>query len=220
MHQVQPKALSITNATEYGLTYSAEEVGALGETAKRHGLAFHMDGARFANAIVSTGAKPADMTWRAGVDVLCFGGTKNGLPVGEAVVFFDRRLAERGQQDSKRMGEEIRELGLDFDLVLSSPAARAAETAELAGLSPRFDERIYDASASQLLALVQSADDAIDRLMLVGHNPGFERLATRLIGQELEMPTGSLLEIQLPIESWADAGSGSPVRFLKPKELA
>src|SRR4051812_43712104 len=67
VHQVQPKVLSITNATEYGLTYSAQEVAALGEVAKRHGLAFHLDGARFANAIVSSGAKPADMTWRAGV---------------------------------------------------------------------------------------------------------------------------------------------------------
>ena len=56
--------------------------------------------------------------------------------------------------------------------------------------------------------------------MLVGHNPGFERLASRLTGQELEMPTGSLLEIQLPIDRWADSGSGSPIRFLKPKELA
>ena len=77
---------------------------------------------------------------------------------------FDRRLIERGQNDSKRMGEEMRALGLEFDLVLSSPAARAAETAELAGLTPRFDERIYDAASSELLAIVQSADNEADRL--------------------------------------------------------
>jgi len=70
VHQVQPKALSITNATEYGLAYRAAEVGALGELAKSHGLGFHMDGARFANALVTTGDSPADVTWRAGVGAL------------------------------------------------------------------------------------------------------------------------------------------------------
>ncbi|HXG81364.1 MAG TPA: histidine phosphatase family protein [Sphingomicrobium sp.] len=132
----------------------------------------------------------------------------------------DRRLEERGRSDAQRVGAQVRELGLEYDLVLSSPAARAAETAELAGLSPRFDERIYDASAGELLAIVQAADDAVDRLMLIGHNPGFERLASRLLGENVEMPAGSLLEIQLPVESWADASSGRQVRFLKPKELA
>src|SRR4029453_12489559 len=90
VHQVQPKALSITNATEYGLAYSAAEVGALGETAKRHGLGFHMDGARFANAIVSTGASPADVTWRAGVDALSFGFAKNGGVEGGGRLLFKR----------------------------------------------------------------------------------------------------------------------------------
>ena len=135
---------------------------------------------------------------------------------------FDRRLNERGEFDAPRMGEEIRKLGLDFDLILSSPAARAAETAELAGLSPRFDQRIYDASAGELLGIVHEADDGIDRLAMVGHNPGFERLASKLLGNDVEMPTASLLEIQLPVESWRDAGRGDGrlVRFLKPKELA
>lgn len=135
---------------------------------------------------------------------------------------FDRRLNERGELDAPRMGEAIRKLGLDFDLILSSPAARAAETAELAGLSPRFDQRIYDASAGELLGIVHEADDGIDRLAMVGHNPGFERLASKLLGNDVEMPTASLLEIQLPVESWRDAGRGDGrlVRFLKPKELA
>lgn len=135
---------------------------------------------------------------------------------------FDRRLNERGELDAPRMGEAIRNLGLDFDLILSSPAARAAETAELAGLSPRFDQRIYDASAGELLGIVHEADDGIDRLAMVGHNPGFERLASKLLGNDVEMPTASLLEIQLPVESWRDAGRGDGrlVRFLKPKELA
>ena len=134
---------------------------------------------------------------------------------------FDRRLIERGHNDSKRMGREIRELGLEFDLVLSSPAARAAETAELAGLKPRFDERIYDAATGSLLEIVQSADNEIDRLAIVGHNPGFERLASKLIGQSVEMPTGSLVEIEIPVDRWEEAGkaNGRLVRFLKPKEL-
>src|SRR5687767_6710149 len=79
VHQVQPRALSITNATEYGLTYSAAEVAALGELAKAHELGCHMDGARFANAAASTeatGASPADPTWRAGADALPFGFVK------------------------------------------------------------------------------------------------------------------------------------------------
>lgn len=134
---------------------------------------------------------------------------------------FDRQLNQRGRADAPRVGKEIRKLGLEYDLVLSSPAARAAQSAELAGLSPRYDERIYDASAGELLALVQAVDDSIGRLLLVGHNPGFERLASRLHGQDLEMPTGSLVEIALPIDGWKDTGGsgGRLVRFLKPKEL-
>ena len=76
VHQVQPKALSITNATEYGLVYSAAEVAALGDTAKRQGLAFHMDGARFGNAVVSTGASPADISWTQSPQKFCQPRTK------------------------------------------------------------------------------------------------------------------------------------------------
>ena len=134
---------------------------------------------------------------------------------------FDRRLAERGRQDAPRIGEEIRKLGLDYDLVLSSPAARAAETAEMAGLSARFDDRIYDAATEQLLTMVQQVGDEVSRLMMVGHNPSFERLASRLIGQHVEMPTGALIEIVLPIDSWSETadGGGRLVRQINPKEL-
>jgi len=134
---------------------------------------------------------------------------------------FDRQLIERGQQDSRRIGQEIRALGLKFDRVLSSPAARAAETAELAGLEPQFDQRIYDAATGELLAIVQETDDEIDRLAMVGHNPGFERLASRLVGHEVEMPTGSLIEIEIPVKRWREAAEtkGRLNRFVKPKEL-
>ncbi|MEO7786268.1 MAG: beta-eliminating lyase-related protein [Sphingomicrobium sp.] len=104
VHQVQPRALSITNASEYGLAYRAAEVAALGEVAKCRGLGFHMDGARFANAIASTGERPADVTWRAGVDVLSFGFVKNGGMSSEALIFFKPELADETLVRRKRSG--------------------------------------------------------------------------------------------------------------------
>jgi phosphohistidine phosphatase len=137
---------------------------------------------------------------------------------------FDRSLKERGRADSKRMGQEIRDLGLKFDLVLASPAQRVVETIEgVGGLSPKFDEHIYDASTKQLLDIVQSTDDRVGSLMLVGHNPGFERLAARLTDEEVDdVPTAALVEIELPIDHWRDADEvgGRLMRFVKVKELA
>ena len=104
VHQVQPRALSITNASEYGLVYRASEVAALGEVARRRGLGFHMDGARFANAIAATGESPADVTWRAGIDALSFGFVKNGGMSAEALIFFKPELAERALVLRKRAG--------------------------------------------------------------------------------------------------------------------
>src|SRR5215210_6407032 len=101
---------------------------------------------------------------------------------------FDRRLSDQGQHDAPLVGKEMRDLGLTYDLVLCSPAARAAETAELAGLSPRFDQRIYEATAEGLLAIIQHIDEAAERVAMVGHNPGFEQLASRVIGQDVSMP--------------------------------
>ena len=94
MHAPKPAALSLTQATEHGTVYTVAEIAALTDIARQHGLRVHMDGARFANAVATLAVAPADLTWRAGVDVLSFGATKNGLPVGEAVVFFDPKVAE------------------------------------------------------------------------------------------------------------------------------
>ena len=105
IHYPRPKVLSITQATELGTVYSVAEVQALTAMARKHGLRVHMDGARFANAVAHLGCTPAEITWKAGVDVLCFGGTKNGLPVGEAVVFFDRKLAEDFAWRVKQAGQ-------------------------------------------------------------------------------------------------------------------
>jgi len=104
VHQVQAKALSITNATEYGLTYTTAEVAALGETARRHGLAFHLDGARFGNALVSAGGSPADLSWRAGVDAMSFGFVKNGGLNAEALILFKPELADEVAVRRKRAG--------------------------------------------------------------------------------------------------------------------
>jgi threonine aldolase len=104
VHQVQPAAISITNASEYGLAYRAEEVRALGELARSRGLGLHMDGARFANAIVTTGDSPADVTWRAGVDALSFGFVKNGGLNAEALILFRTELADEIAVRRKRSG--------------------------------------------------------------------------------------------------------------------
>ena len=104
-HGAKPLAISITNATELGTVYSVAEIADLGAVAKTHGMKLHMDGARFTNALVSLGCTPAEMTWKAGVDVLSFGGTKNGAMILEAVVFFDDALAEDFLYRRKRTGQ-------------------------------------------------------------------------------------------------------------------
>src|SRR5690606_5335437 len=104
-HHVKPAVLSLTEATELGTVYTPGELRALTEVGRRHGLKVHMDGARFANAVARLGCAPADLSWRAGVDVLCFGGVKNGLALGECVVFFDRALSDEFQWRRKQAGQ-------------------------------------------------------------------------------------------------------------------
>ncbi|MHA1152301.1 MAG: threonine aldolase family protein [Alphaproteobacteria bacterium] len=89
VHAVQPAAVSLTNASEAGTVYTPDETRAISALAKDHGLGLHMDGARFANAITSLGCSPAELTWKAGVDALSLGATKNGVMAGELVVIFD-----------------------------------------------------------------------------------------------------------------------------------
>lgn len=105
IHYPRPKVLSLTQATEVGTVYTPAEIGAASELARRYGLKVQMDGARFANAVVSLDVAPADITWRAGVDVLCLGGAKNGMAVGEAVVFFNRELAQEFDYRCKQAGQ-------------------------------------------------------------------------------------------------------------------
>jgi threonine aldolase len=105
LHFPKPRALSITQSTEVGTVYTVEELQALAAMAKRHRLNVHMDGARFANAVAALNVHPSEVTWRAGIDVLSLGGTKNGLPVGEAVVFFRKDLAEDFAWRTKQAGQ-------------------------------------------------------------------------------------------------------------------
>ena len=105
IHYPKPRALSLTQATEVGTVYSLDELSELAGVARRFNLRIQMDGARFANAVVSLAVTPKEITWEAGVDVLCFGGTKNGLAVGEAVVFFNRELAREFDYRCKQGGQ-------------------------------------------------------------------------------------------------------------------
>lgn len=104
VHHVQPAVISLTQASEAGTVYSVDQVGEIASVARTHGLTVHIDGARFANAVVSLGCAPADITWRAGVDVLSFGATKNGAMAAEAVIFFNHDLAKTFEYRRKRGG--------------------------------------------------------------------------------------------------------------------
>jgi threonine aldolase len=167
VHQVQPAALSITNATEYGLSYRPDEVAALGEVAKRRGLGFHMDGARFANAIAFTRDEPANITWRAGVDVLSFGFVKNGGMNAEALIFFNPDQAEVVPRLRKRSGHLLskgRYLAaqllamLEGDLWLAN--ARSANAAAAALADAAGSERlVYPVEANELFVRM-TADEA------------------------------------------------------------
>ena len=102
-----PKALSLTEATERGTLYNLDQVAELSAVAKGHGLSVHMDGARFSNAVAALGCSPADVTWRAGVDVLSFGATKNGALAAEAVVVFDEAHAEALRYRARKAGQVL-----------------------------------------------------------------------------------------------------------------
>lgn len=105
IHFPKPSALSLSNSTELGTIYRPEDITTIAELAHRHGLRVHMDGARFFNALAAQTCSPADLTWRAGLDVLCCGGTKLGMAVTEAVVFFNRELGENFAWRCKQAGQ-------------------------------------------------------------------------------------------------------------------
>ena len=188
VHQVQPAALSLTNATEYGLVYRAGEVAALGEVAKRRGLALHMDGARFANALATTGDSPADVTWRAGVDILSFGFTKNGGLNGECIIVFRSELADEIAVRRKRAGHlasKGRMLAAQILALLDDGLwvdnARAANGAAQTLATAAAGRLVYPVEANELFLNVSDAEAAVLRTQgfdFYEWGPGQIRLVT------------------------------------------
>jgi threonine aldolase len=189
VHQVQPAAISITNATEYGLVYRAGEVAEIGRFAKERGLAFHMDGARLANAVVSTGESIADLTWRAGVDALSFGFVKNGGLNAEALILFRTELADEIAVRRKRAGHLLskgRYLAAQLLAMLDSGLwldnARAANDAAQALAKAAPGRLVYPVEANEVF-LRMTAEEAERRLRGLGFDfydwgPGEIRLVT------------------------------------------
>ncbi len=133
MHSPQPRIISVTQTTEFGTFYSADELAEISSFARKHKLRLHMDGARFANALAHSRRTPAELTWKAGVDVLSLGGTKNGVCTSEAVVFFKPELAQ-GFLNRRKQGGQL----LSKMRYLSAPWL---------GALPNFIERAAHANA-------------------------------------------------------------------------
>lgn len=165
VHQVQPAAVSITNASEYGLVYTPDEVDAIAQECKKRGLGLHMDGARFANAVATLGCHPADVTWKAGVDMLSFGFVKNGGMGAEALVFFDKDLARETHYRRKRAGH-LQSKGrylaaqllamLEGDLWLDN--ARAANQGAQIIAKAAHDRLLYPVEANEIFIKLSAAE--------------------------------------------------------------
>jgi threonine aldolase len=167
VHRMQPRAVTITNATEYGLAYTPAEVAAIGAFCKERGLGLHMDGARFANAVAFLGCAPADVTWRGGIDALSFGFTKNGAMNAEALVLFDPALADEARIRRKRAGHLLSKgrfiaaqllATLEDGLWLDN--ARAANAAAQVIAAAAGDRLLYPVEANELFIRLSAAEAA------------------------------------------------------------
>ena len=165
VHFPQPAAVSITQATECGTVYAPEEIAAIATSTHRHGLKLHMDGARFANALSFVGCSPAELSWKAGVDVLSLGATKNGVLSAEAVVFFDAGLAREFAFRSKRGGHllsKMRLLSAQLDAYLADGLwldnarhANAMARRLVAGLTPlKGTQLLYPVDANEIFVVL------------------------------------------------------------------
>jgi len=178
VHHVKPSAISLTQATEWGTVYSLAELSALTAAAKQHGLPVHMDGARFANALVHLRCSPAEATWKSGVDVLSLGATKNGALCAEAVVFFDPEQALNFERRRKRAGHlwsKLRYLSVQLlayfenDLWLSN--ARQANA-----MASRLAQGLQQVAGVRLLQAVQANEVFLalpERLVAAWEEAGF-----------------------------------------------
>jgi phosphohistidine phosphatase len=140
---------------------------------------------------------------------------------------FERPLASRGRKAAALIGEFIQEKGIDFDLVLVSTAVRTRETIELIKETAKFrgevryDERIYEATVSQLLEVIAQVDSDRESVLLVGHNPGIEELLTLLTGEQQRVTTANFAKIKLKATKWSAnlAGKGTLEWLVRPKEI-
>lgn len=164
VHSARPRAVSLTQATELGTVYTPDEIRAVADLAHGKRMRLHMDGARIANAIASLGCAPADVTWRAGVDALSFGGTKNGLPFGEAIVFFDRTAGEefgRRRMQSGQLASKMRFLAAPWLGVLQD-GAWLRHAAHANAMARRLRDAIAGVSGTRLLAPVEANGVFVD----------------------------------------------------------
>ncbi|MBD3678004.1 MAG: low specificity L-threonine aldolase [Rhodobacteraceae bacterium] len=206
VHNVQKGMLTLTNATEAGTVYTPAEVAALSGIAKKAGIPTHMDGARFANAIAATGASPAEMTWKAGIDVLSFGGTKNGLMGVEAVVLFNPELAWEFELRRKRGGHlfsKHRYLSAQMDAYLTDglwlEMAQAANSA-----AARLSEGILKVPGAKLVHPTE-ANAVFAAWPRGGHRKAQEAGAAYYLwpfSQPMEGPADELLSARL-VCSWS-----------------
>lgn len=168
--QMPPKGLTISQVTECGLVYGLDEIAALSAVCREQGLAFHMDGARFTNALVALGCTPAEMTWKSGVDILSFGATKNGCLMAEAIVVFRPDLAEAMEYRTKRAGQVIsksRLIAAQFEGYLTGDhwLANARHANRLAGMLAEGLARIpgvrlaWPAQANEVFPIIPKALD-------------------------------------------------------------
>jgi threonine aldolase len=197
----QPDAVSVTQASEYGTVYSREEIAAIGASARDAGIRFHMDGARFANALVTLGCSASEMTWRSGVDILSFGATKNGAMGADAIVVFNRELAEplsyrlrrAGQTWSKMRFAAAQLIAYVEDGLFLRLASHANELASKLGreLAALPGVRVI-APVEANLVFVAMAEPAIEALAAAGvrfarRRGGVIRLVTRFDGTKGEV---------------------------------
>ena len=177
VHYPRPRVVTLTQSTELGTVYQKGEISGISRVAKEHGLKVHMDGARFANAVAALKVKPAEITWQAGVDVLCFGGTKMGLPIGEAIVFFDRRLGEEFAYRCKQAGQlasKMRFLSAPW-LAMIRDGVWIGHASHANAMARRLAERVAVIPGAELLipteangVFVNLPDEARERLKAKG----------------------------------------------------
>jgi len=177
VHHGRVAAVSVSQATEAGTAYSPAEVAEICAVARERGAATHMDGARFANALVAVGARPAEVTWKAGIDMLSFGGTKNGCWCAEAVIFFDPQKARDFAFIRKRAGHlfsKSRFIAAQFDAYLADDHwlelarhANAAAARLTDGINASANGRLgWPSQSNEVFAILD--DTAIDRLRAAG----------------------------------------------------